>query len=174
MHNRIVSSYSRFKPFTLLLFSVFMAGCASPKFVNIGPDKYLIFREDHRGVFGKVETLRAAVIEEANAFAESKGMLAYPIAAKTVPLQVCTACWASFEYQFKLVNKNDHTTPKTHLVDNTDVVVDDAGNVAGEIRTTHSVRDVHSELIKLDDLRKKGIINETEFDEQKKKILRDM
>ena len=32
-------------------------------------------------------------------------------------------------------------------------------------------KDVYSELIKLDDLRKKGIINDADFEAQKKKLL---
>jgi len=32
-------------------------------------------------------------------------------------------------------------------------------------------KDVHTELIKFDELRQKGIITETEFESQKKKIL---
>ncbi len=56
-------------------------------------------------------------------------------------------------YQFKLVDKGDPRAKRTPA--------DDAGKK----------QDVYAELTKLDDLRKKGILTQAEFDSEKKKLL---
>lgn len=159
----------------LVVLTANLAGCATnPGIVQLGPDTYTLYKEDHAGVFGNPTELRNGVIAEANAFAGSQGKIALPIAAKTHHTTGRPADWETFEYQFRLVDKNDHTTPRTRLIPGSDVVVDDTGRVAGAVETNapaEKVTDVYGELTKLDDLRKKGIISQTEFEAQKKKIL---
>lgn len=160
----------RFTTLFLLVVTVTIGGCATPQIVSLGHDKYMIYKEDHAGIFGSATALRNDVIEQADEFASSKEKVAYPLSAKSKPLQMCPACWATFEYHFLLADKNDSTISKTRLIPNTDIVTDDAGNISGEINIKG--RDIHSELIKLDDLRKRGIISQYEFEEQKRKILK--
>jgi hypothetical protein len=92
---------------------------------------------------------------------------------------ICCGDWASFEYQFRVVDKNDSTMRRTQLIPRTNVVADDTGNVLSDtysasqpVKSQQEARsDPYAELSKLDDLRKKCIINEAEFDAEKKKIL---
>ena len=114
------------------------------------------------------------MINEANTFAVNQGKIALPIVAKSHHTTGRPADWETFEYQFRLIDKNDSTTIRTHLISGSDVVADDNGKVVGdfEIRSqSEKSADVYGELTKLDELRKKGIISETEFETQKKKIL---
>lgn len=172
-----MQKFSLFRLSALLFLIVSMAGCATnPGIVETGSDTYTLYKVDHGGIFGNAELLRSGVIAEANSFAESKGKIALPIAAKTHHMSGLPADFASFEYEFRLIDKNDHTTIRTHLIPGSDVVADDAGNIVGDTYTTgHSEKpmDRYDELNKLDDLRKRGIISQAEFEAQKKKILNE-
>ena len=55
-------------------------------------------------------------------------------------------------------------------MEDADQVIEIRKDVKVKSESTGS-RDVYSELIKLDDLRKKGILSEAEFEAQKKAIL---
>lgn len=166
-----------FRLCALLLLPLAMAGCATnPGIVKTGSDTYTLYKVDHGGIFGNAELLRNDVIAEANAFAESQGKIALPVAAKSHHMSGLPADFASFEYQFRLIDKNDHTTIRTHLIPGSDVVVDDAGKVVGGTHTksqSEKPMDRYDELNKLDDLRKRGVISEVEFEAQKKKILHE-
>jgi hypothetical protein len=159
----------------LVVLAVALAGCATnPGIVKLDSDTYTLYREDHAGIFGNAALMRTEVIGEANSFAESQGKIALPIAAKTHHTTGRPADWETFEYQFRLLDKNDHTTIRTHLIPGSDVVADDTGKVAGAVETKSQPEkpvDVYGELTKLDELRKKGIISQAEFEAQKKKIL---
>lgn len=88
------------------------AGCVNPGVVEITPGIYDLSREDHAGVFGNASALRAGVIRDANAFAAKRGKVAIPILSKSHPVGVL-GDWASFEYQFKLVDTN---SPEASMV----------------------------------------------------------
>ncbi len=166
---------SFFRVSALLFLAVSMAGCATnPGIVKLGSDSYTLYKEDHGGIFGNATSLRNEVIGEANTFAENQGKIALPISAKTHHTTGRPADWETFEYKFRLLDKNDHTTIRTHLIPGSDVVADDAGKIVGDIDTKtqpEKPRDTYAELIKLDDLRKRGIISEAEFEAEKKKLL---
>jgi hypothetical protein len=83
-------------------------GCASsPGIVQLSPDTYIISKEDHGGIFGSLAKLKADTIREANEFARSQGKVAIPITTKETPMGICCGQWARFEYQFRVVNKDD-------------------------------------------------------------------
>ena len=158
----------------LLLGVAALSGCTNPGIVKLSPDTYLLSREAHGGIFASASAMKADVINEANAFAESQGKVAIPISAKEKPMGNGPAQWASFEYQFRVVDKNDPEVRRTSLVPRADVVIEKTENISGNIRTVDESKkptDMYTELVKLDDLRKKGIITDAEFEAQKKKIL---
>lgn len=138
-----------------------VTGCSNPKIVKVAPDTYMLARSDRGGIFGNASAMKADVIREANEFAESQGKIAIPISLEESPL------WpgklASVEYQFRVVDKSDPDAQRTnHILQSND---------AKTKEQTNRQKDIHAELIKLDDLRKKGIITDAEFEMQKKKIL---
>jgi hypothetical protein len=157
------------------LSAVVLMGCASPPgVVQLSPDTYMVAKEDHGGVFGSMIKLKAEVIREANSFAEKQGKIAIPISAKEIPI-TRPMMWASFEYQFRVVDKNDPEARRTALVPRADLVIDKTEKVSIDSKSKDpgdKSKDVYSELLKLDDLQKRGIISKEEFDAEKRKLLK--
>ena len=154
------------------LCSIFF-GCANPSIVNLSPDTYMLSKEDHAGIFGSMAKLKADVIGQANAFAESQGKIAIPVHAKEKPVGG-PGQWAYFEYQFRVVDKNDPEAHRTSLSPAPDLTIDKTEKVNIDIKSkdlTAKDKDVYTELIRLDDLRNRGIITEEEFQTLKKKLL---
>ncbi len=121
------------------------------------------------GVFTSMASLKAEVISAANAFAEGKGKIAIPLASQETPAAPLRN--PSFEYQFRVVDKNDPEAKRTSLVPRADVVVEKTEKISADVRTKEvKAPDLYSELTKLDELRKKGVITEEEFATQKKRL----
>jgi hypothetical protein len=159
---------------SIYLSIVVLVGCANPGIVKLSPDTYMLSREAHGGIFASESALKAGVIKDANAFAESQGKVAIPLSSKEKPRGNGPAQWASFEYQFRVVDQNDPEVRRTSLSPRADVVIEKTENINTDIKTkdyTEQPKDVYAELIKLDDLRKRGILTEVEFEVQKKKLL---
>jgi hypothetical protein len=90
----------------MILMTLFLVSCASnPGIVQLSPGTYMLSRVDHGGIFGNEAALKANVINDANAFAKSKGKVAVPISTHLDPRGV--GHFASFEYQFRLVDPNE-------------------------------------------------------------------
>lgn len=130
----------------------------------------MLSRADRAGIFGNTAALKAGVIKEANEFAESQGKVAIPLASHETP--VYPGHFATFEYQFRVVDKNDPEARRTSLVPRADVVIEKTEKISADVRTKEDkAPDLYTELTKLDDLRKKGIITDDEFAVQKKRLL---
>ena len=158
---------------TLCLFATaLLAGCSNPGIVQLSPDTYMLTKQDHGGIFGNASKLKAEVIQEANTFAASQGKVAIPLATNERPMGSGPAQFASFEYQFRVVDKNDPEVRRTSLVPRADVVIEKSEKISADVHTKEEkTPDLYTELTKLDDLRKKGIITEEEFVAQKKRLL---
>jgi hypothetical protein len=149
-----------------------LAGCANPGVVKMSPDTYMISRTDKGGIFGNAGAMKADVIREATEFAEKQGKVAIPISSRETPLLVGRQ-FASFEYQFRMVDARDPEARRTSLVPRADVVIEKTEKIDANVKTkdeTPRTKDVYAELVKLDDLRKRGILADAEFEEQKKKL----
>ncbi len=148
------------------------AGCQNPGIVQLSPDTYILSRDDHAGIFGNIGALKAGVIRDANAFAESKGKVAIPLSSNTTPNG--PGRFASFEYQFRVVDINDPEAKRTALVPRADMVIEKTEKISADVRTKNSAAkepDLYAELTKLDDLRQRGILSNAEFEVEKKKLL---
>lgn len=156
---------------TVLLFVATIGGCATSEVIPMGTDTYMISQTSAGGVFKSMSSLKAEVIKQANSFAESKGKVAVPIAAKESPSY--PGHMPNFEYQFRLVDKEDPRASGAALIPRADVVIENKVSATSDIRIKDQSesKDVYTELLKLDDLRKKGIITEAEFVAQKNKLL---
>ena len=154
----------------LIVYILLLTACANPGVVRLSPDTYMLYREDHAGIFGSSSSLKAGVIEDANAFAAKQNKVAIPISSNFKPMGGGPAQWASFEYQFSVVDKNDPLVRRTALKPRADIVIkkDEKNTTSINIKSS---KDMYSKLIRLEDLRKKGILSKEEFEEQKKKIL---
>ena len=153
---------------------VILAGCANPGVVQISPDTYMLSREAHGGIFASTSALKAGVIRDANVFATNQGKVAIPLSSRETPMGSGPAQWASFEYQFRVVDKNDPEVRRTSLMPRPDIVIDKTEKITADITNkdlSEKPKDAYVELMKLDDLRKKGIINDAEFESEKRKVL---
>lgn len=157
--------------FLFLVSSIsFLVGCANPGVIEISPDTYMLSREDHAGIFGNGASFRSEVIVAANKFAASQGKIAIPISSQFTPH--APGRFASFEYQFRTVNKGDPEARRTSLLPKADVVIEQKQDINANIKVDNAKsKDLYAELVKLEDLRKKGILTKAEFEAQKKILL---
>lgn len=139
--------------------------------IQISPETYLISEISRAGIFANLSKLKVKVLRQANDFAKKKGMVAVPVTFQEReaggPGQ-----WPKIDYQFRLVAPDDPAAANAILVPRADVVVEEHQDSAvhAEVRSVKEF-DLYAELTKLDDLRKRGLLTDAEFDAQKKKLL---
>ena len=88
-----------------ILFSIiiiFLVGCTNPEIIQLSPDTYVLFREDHRGIFGSPSSLKAGVISDAKKFAEKQGKVAIPLSSRFKPMGIGPAQWAELNINLEL------------------------------------------------------------------------
>ena len=115
-------------------------------------------------------TLKAEAFQEASQYCEKLGKSLQVVSTHEASPPYILANFPKAEIQFMCLDAKDAELNRPKLRKEADTVIE----VKKDIRTKdESVKhkDVYAELIKLDDLRKKGIISEAEFAEQKKKLL---
>ncbi|MDY6483327.1 hypothetical protein [Acinetobacter faecalis] len=108
----------------LICMALILGGCTTAEIIPIGTNTYMISQTSAGGMFTAMGTLKAKVIKRANAFAESKGKIAIPIAEKETPS--IPGRMPNYEYQFILVDKDDprasntilKTAPSTLIIEN--------------------------------------------------------
>lgn len=168
------------KTYSALLFLVLVAlcqsGCKGFGVVQLSGNTYMASKTSGGGVFKSMASLKAEVISKANEFAEKQGKVAVPISTQETPAAPFQN--PSFEYQFMLVDKNDPRATGQFLTPRADVVVEKSEKISADIHAdtrtkaeTPKQPDLYTELMKLDELRKKGLITDAEFEAQKQKLL---
>lgn len=153
-----------------------LTGCAtvtdtapSEGVVQVSGDVYEIFKTDYRGIFGGEESLINGVINEANAFAESKSKVALPISARVHRVGIL-ADWAWFYYRFSLVEKDSKLATKKF----TDLTIERDARLAPEFYKQRHVQDrssVYEQIDKLNGLRERGLITDVEYQREKSLLL---
>lgn len=108
--------------------------------------------------WGNLGEMKAEVHREANAFAESKGKVAVTISTNEAP--VAFGKYAFYELRFRLTDKNDP-----------EVLNPVAAKSQQSPANSEKATDLFAELTKLDELRKKGLLTDAEFEVEKKKLL---
>ena len=74
------------------------------------------------------------------------------------------------------MDKDDPEVKRTSLTPKVKVIIEKDEKLTSDKKIedkTKETKDIYSELIKLDDLRKRGIITDEEFNARKKKILNE-
>ena len=154
----------------LILAALVVAACTSAGIVELSPDTYRLSRVDGGGIYANAAAMKASVISEADAFAASRGKIAVPIATHEEALR---GRLSTIDYEFRLVPPGDPAlTPRDPALPTQLATGETVGK--GDIRpaaTSVSKPDYYTELIRLDDLRKRGILTEDEFQTLKAKIL---
>ena len=162
------------KKLLVVLVCVMLVGCAiSAGVVKLSPDTYMISRASAGGAFANMSTLKARVVKEASEFAQDQGKIAIPLSLNENRPPIG---FPSIEYQFRVVDKNDPEARRTHLIKGPDLLIkrEDFLDANINIKTKDDSKksfDLYAELMKLEDLRKQGIITDEEFQAQKKILL---
>jgi hypothetical protein len=76
--------------------------------------------------------------------------------------------------QFRVVDKDDPEARRTSLTPRPNVVVEKDEKISADINSNQPVSkqtDLYTEIMKLDDLRKKGLLTDAQFEVQKQKLL---
>ena len=144
---------------------VLALGCLSAKVVPMGGDTYLVSKRSAQLGFGPPEGAKRDVFEVANEFCSAKGM-----EVEVVNLELENSGFAkpaSASLQFRCVTKG---TAKTGAISGTKPS-EKPVEKAAEAPYPSPHRDIYTEILKLDDLRKKGLLTDAEFEAQKKKLL---
>lgn len=161
---------------TIVWALILLAGVAQarePEVIQLSPDTYMIIRENKAGIFGSLPQTKIKVIKQANEFAAAQGKIAIPIS--TIERKAGgPGQWPSVEYQFRVVDRNDPEARRTSLEPRPDVVVrveQPAQPPQGEPAKRPSGSSKYDRLIELEDLRRRGILTDEEFEKEKKKLL---
>ena len=160
------------------IMAMMIFGCASvtdvvpdEEVVLVSGNVYEILDVDHRGIFGSEDSLKDYVFKQADSFAKNQGKVAIPVAARIHRVGIL-GDWAWFYYKFELV---DEGTPESFR-NITDIQIVRDARLAPEFyldrhKGDQAEKSVYGEITQLDELRKKGLLTDVEFDEQKKRIL---
>jgi hypothetical protein len=148
---------NRIAPLMLTVSGFLVAGCQSTGVIPAGQDSYMIGKKDGSPGLGVSLSNKAAVYSEASAFCREKGLEVETLDVTVTPAM--PARLGSTELHFKCV-------PPTEAAQ---AVANGGGKPADALTIVPS--DIYEELTKLDELRKKGIITEDEFQARKAKIL---
>lgn len=151
-------------------------GCASvtdsipdEEILNITGNIYEIIDVDKRGIFGSESSLIDGVVTQVDDFAETKDKIASPLEARIHRVGIL-GDWAWFYYKFMLVDKN---TPEAYKK-LTDVTIERDARLSAEFYINRHKREIISvadEIVKLDELRKRGLLNDSEFEKLKIQLL---
>lgn len=125
------------------------------------------------GIFGNSAAMKAGVITDSNSFAQSKDKVAIPVSTHETSIGG-PGQFATFDYQFKLVNPNSPEVRSTVLIQRPDVVIENNERSNVDVRNkdvSDKPKDLYTEMLKLDDLHKRGLLSDQEFAAQKKRLL---
>lgn len=145
--------------------------------ILISKNTYEIMDTDYRGIFGSEKSLINRNLEKVNKFALEKNMIAIPIESRIHRVGI-SADWAWFYYKFKLVTPS---SPEANIKF-TDITTERDARLSAEFYkqrnrtpTTKATSIKHTskyeELLRLNELKEKGILTEAEFIQEKEKLL---
>lgn len=153
-----------------------VAGCAhNSGVVSMGGDTYMITRQAATGFSGS-GNLKAKAIREASAYCASRGRIMKIVAITEAKPPYVLANFPKAEVVFKALDPSSPELKEPSEFDSagTQIKVGGAAARKDEVKeniTAEKRLDRYAELERLDDLKKKGVITEEEFQAEKKKLL---
>jgi len=144
--------------FFFLVGSVFAANTGV---VSMGDDTFSVTREAPNTFKRDTDPLKQAAMEEAEKFCREKGMQVKVVTWSVYKPRLISG-YANAKLVFKMVNPGEQQGASAPAQLPTE---------SAALASTES-GDLYTELLKLDDLRKKGILTEKEFAAAKKKALK--
>lgn len=154
----------------IIFMTLAFAACSSTGVVPVGTDTFMIAKKSAQAGFGPPVKTEAAVYEEANAYCESQRLM-----VETVDKEVRNSTFGrpgSVNLKFRCVDANDASDASASNEQPLEVATDkvrerDSDAVSGNSEAD----DLYSEILKLDDLRQRGLISDAEFEQEKKELL---
>jgi hypothetical protein len=146
--------------------------CMSSGVVQLSPDTYRLSRQDGGARYADAAAMKAAVISEADAFAKRQGKVAVPVATHEETMRV--GHLSTIDYDFRLASPGDPAPASAAPVQPPPVAAAPKESKPATVEPKSAAQanpDLYTELIKLDDLRKRGILTEEEFQALKAKLL---
>lgn len=139
-----------------------LAACSTTTgVVPMGQDTFMVSASEKGPGYYSGSQVKAKAFAEATQFCESKGKKLQVV--NTDQHDTRPFVFASAEVQFMCLNAGDSELGRPKLQARPDKVV--------EVRQEGNGADPYADLIKLDDLRKRGIITDAEFEAKKKVVL---
>lgn len=148
--------------------TLFISGCTTTP-AQIGKDTYMV---SHAGsIFQTESTLRELCFHDAAEFCASRNLemvLVSTTGHDAVPFVKASSC----EVVFRAVKPEEAAALRAAAVQAPTQAAEtkNATAATNKIEAVGSA-DLYAEVMKLDDLRKKGLINDAEFEAQKQKLL---
>jgi hypothetical protein len=151
------------KTIILIAAPAILAACAHSGVVPMGPDTYMIANSEWGFTSGGVQTAKA--MKEASAYCASIGKQLVPIS--TTANGVSFGKTPAAEVRFKCVQEVPSSASQMSTTQPNAGTDGEAGKQGHQQQST----DVYDQLLKLDDLRKRGLITDEEFNAEKQKVL---
>ena len=153
------------------MFVIYLGACTSSGVMPLGPDTYAI------GTSNEISAAWAkkSALKDAESFCQSKSKIVVPMNERTGSR---VDSWgdkmSTYDFTFRCLAANDPDLTRAEMkgppVDvNVDNNVDISSGVTSESTTPDY--ELFTELKKLDQLRKDGVLTEEEFQQQKRKVL---
>ena len=156
----------------IFLLGSIVGGSAASKstLVSLGDETFSIVRQANTGLTRDTATLKAEALQDATNYCATHGKQLKVISAIEMKPLFMTADYAKAKVVFKALSEDDPELKRDSARSGSDEAV--AGAPIGLSSKPAPQGDLYSELIKLDELRQKGILTEDEFQTEKKKVLK--
>ena len=154
--------------FTAVVLLLFLCGCASTP-AQMGKDTYMV---SHMGSILTTESaLREECLRDAQEFCASRNLVMVLVSTSghdAVPFVKAASC----EVVFRAVKPEEAEAQRPAAVQAPTQAVEVKSPTAADNKAeAGGSGDLYTELMKLDDLRKRGLISDAEFEAQKQKLL---
>jgi hypothetical protein len=151
----------------LILLLAIQVSCTTSNVISTGPDTYMVTSS---GAGFSTASVKENVFEKANKYCEERGLVMVPVSFSSEPGRMGRNA-PSADLTFKALKPGDPRIEEMNLTE-----ADQRYEVKQDISvsTTESSskgNDTYTELLKLDELRKKGILSDEEFEAEKAKLL---
>jgi len=154
--------------FFFVLAALFLlGGCVSSDVISTGPDTYMVTAS---GAGFGTAGVREKVYKKANEYCSERGLVMVPVSFNARPGELGRSA-PNADLVFRALKPGDPAIGRPNLSE-ADQKIDVSQNVRVTTRDeTRKDKDLYAELVKLDDLRKRGILSDKEFEAEKTKLL---
>jgi len=148
------------------------AGCGtSMPIQKTGNNNEYVLNRDDKSPLGSLADVKIAVSKEAKNFCAA--MNGKMIEKYSIDKERAMMVWPESTLYFECNENIPHSEQKNDKSENFIGAMNNSGRNSDTLSAVEKSKKIYPELVKLDELRKSGIITEIEFNEQKKKLLDD-